>query len=259
MNIEAQPAVKGKKIRSILISQPEPANGRSPYYDVEEKFDVRVDFQQFIHVEGLTAKDFRKQKIDINEFTAVVFTSRHAIDHFFRICEKMKVDISSDLKYFCARETVALYLQKYVQYRKRKIFFPESGRTKDLLEIIKKYKSKETFIVPSSEQSKNDIPNWLKENKVKYKKAIMYQTVCNDVNEVVANGYDMIIFFSPSGVKALRESVPDFEQNNTAIAAFGKTTSKAVEDMGFRLDLKAPTTKAPSMVSALKSFLKKEE
>src|SRR5699024_703253 len=206
----------------ILISQPEPANGRSPYYDVEEKFDVRVDFQQFIHVEGLTAKDFRKQKIDINEFTAVVFTSRHAIDHFFRICEKMKVDISSDMKYFCVRETVALYLQKYVQYRKRKIFFSEDGKIKGLLNLLNKYKSKEKFIVPSSEQSKNDIPLWLKKNKADFKKAIMYQTVCNDVKEVVANGHDMIIFFSPSGVKALMESVPEFEQNETAIAAFGK-------------------------------------
>ncbi len=254
--MENPPVVKGKKIRSILISQPEPANGRSPYFDLAKKFGVKVDFQQFIHVEGLTAKDFRKQKINLEDFSAVVFTSRHAIDHYFRICEKMKVEVSADMKYFCVRETVALYLQKYVQYRKRKIFYPESGRIKGLLDIMKRYKSKETFLVPSSDQSKNDIPLWLKKNKANFKKAIMYQTVGNDVKEVVANGYDMIVFFSPSGVKALVESAPDFEQEETAIAAFGKSTSKAVEEKGFRLDLRAPTPKAPSMVAAVKSFLK---
>jgi len=247
--------VKGKETYSILISQPEPASGRSPYFDLAEKLNIQVDFFPFISVEGLSAKEFRKQKVDITERTAVVFTSRHAIDHFFRVCEELKIKVSSDMKYFCVRENVALYLQKYIQYRKRKVFFPESGRTKGLLETMKRYKNKEKFIVPCSEQSKDDIPQWLKRNKADYKKAILYQTVCNDVKEVIANDYDMIVFFSPTGVKSLFENVPDFDQKNTSIAAFGKTTSKAVKDSGLRLDLKAPTPKAPSMVAALEYFL----
>ena len=252
------PVVKGKNIRSILISQPAPANGRSPYFDLAEKFDIQVDFHPFIRVEGLAAREFRKQKVDLNACTAVVFTSRHAIDHFFRICEEMKVRISPDLKYFCITETVALYLQKFVQYRKRKVFFPDDGKTKSLLDIMNRYKANEQFVVPCSEQSKDDIPQWLKRNKCSFKKAILYQTVGNNVKEKMANGYDMIVFFSPSGVKSLMENIPEFEQGATSIAAFGSTTSKAVEESGLRLDLKAPMPNAPSMVAALEWFLKRD-
>ncbi len=255
---EEPKVVKGKNIRSILISQPEPANGRSPYFDLAEKFNIQVDFYPFIRVEGLSAKEFRKQKVDLSSRTAVIFTSRHAIDHFFRICEEMKVKISPEMRYFCVTETVALYLQKYVQYRKRKVFFPSDGKVKGLLDLMTRYKSSEKFVVPCSEQSKDDIPQWLKKNKCDFKKAILYQTVCNPVKEVIANRYDMIVFFSPSGVKSLLEGVPEFDQNDTSIAAFGNTTSKAVKESGLRLDLKAPMPNAPSMVAALELFLKED-
>lgn len=254
---EETPVVTGKKIRSILISQPAPANGRSPYFDLAEKFNIKVDFHPFIRVEGLSTKDFRKQKVDIAGRTSVVFTSRHAIDHFFRVCEDMKVKISPDIRYFCKTETVALYLQKFVQYRKRKVFFPSDGKMKGLLDIMSRYKSSEKFVVPCSEQSKDDIPQWLKKNKCDFKKAILYQTVGNRVKEVIANNYDMIVFFSPSGIKSLLEDVPEFDQRETSIAAFGNTTSKAVKDSGLRLDLKVPMPNAPSMVTALELFLKK--
>lgn len=256
---EETQVVKGKKIRSILISQPAPANGRSPYFDLAEKFNIQVDFHPFIRVEGVNVKDFRKQKVDLAERTAVVFTSRHAIDHFFRICEEMKVKISPEMRYFCVSETVALYLQKFIQYRKRKVFFPADGRVKGLLEIMTRYKASEKFVVPCSEQSKDDIPQWLKKNKCDFKKAILYQTVGNQVKEVIANRYDMIVFFSPSGVKSLLDNVPEFNQNETSIAAFGTTTSKAVKESGLRLDLKAPMPNAPSMVAALENFLKEDK
>ncbi len=255
---EEPKVVKGKNIRSILISQPEPANGRSPYFDLAEKFNIQVDFYPFIRVEGISAKAFRKQKVDLLQRTAAIFTSRHAIDHFFRICEEMKVKVSPEMRYFCVTETVALYLQKYVQYRKRKVFFPADGKVKGLLDIMSRYKSSEKFVVPCSEQSKDDIPQWLKKNKCDFKKAILYQTVCNPVKEVIANRYDMIVFFSPSGVKSLVEGVPEFDQNDTSIAAFGNTTSKAVKESGLRLDLKAPMPNAPSMVAALELFLKED-
>ncbi len=254
--INAKPQIaKDTQIRSILISQPEPANGRSPYFDLAEKYAIQVDFFPFIRVEGLKASDFRKQRVDISGRTAVIFTSRHAIDHFFRICNEMKIKVSPDMKYFCVTETVALYLQKFIQYRKRKVFFPADGKVTGLFNVMNRYKATEKFLVPCSEQSKDDIPQWLKKNKCDFKKAIIYQTVCNDVKEVLANRYDMIVFFSPSGVKSLLENLPGYNQESTAIAAFGKTTSKTVEELGLRLDLKAPMPNAPSMVSALELFL----
>ncbi len=253
-NAKSQVA-KDKEVRSILISQPEPANGRSPYFDLAEKYDIQVDFFPFIRVEGLRASEFRKQRVDMASRTAVIFTSRHAIDHFFRICDEMKIRVSPDMKYFCVTETVALYLQKFVQYRKRKVFFPPDGKITGLFAVMSRYKSAEKFLVPCSEQSKDDIPQWLKKNKCDFKKAIIYQTVCNDVKEVLANRYDIIVFFSPSGVKSLLENLPEYDQADTAIAAFGKTTSKTVQDLGLRLDLKAPMPNAPSMVTALELFL----
>ncbi len=247
---------QGKKIRSILISQPRPDSERSPYFDLSKRFNVQVDFYPFIRVEGLSAKDFRKQRIDPSEYTAVVFTSRHAIDHFFRICEELKVKISQDCKYFCITESVALYLQKFILYRKRKVFYGADGSIKSLLDVLAKHKNNEKFLVPCSDISKDDIPKWLKANKCNYTTAIFYQTVCNNVKEViVAQDYDMIVFFSPSGVRSLFENIPDFKQNGTSIAAFGPTTSKAVEASGLRLDLKAPMPNAPSMVAALEQFL----
>lgn len=244
------------KIRSILISQPRPEAEKSPYFDLAKRFDIQVDFCPFIRVEGIKAPEFRKQKVDLTKFTAIIFTSRHAIDHYFRVCDEMKIKVSPECKYFCITEAVALYLQKFILYRKRKVFFGSDGTVKRLLEVLAKHKDKEKFLVPCSDQSKDDIPRWLKSNKCHFSLAILYRTVYNDIKEVMTkNTYDMIVFFSPSGVKSLFENFPQFQQNGTSIAAFGPTTSKAVEESGMRLDLKAPMPNAPSMVAVLDHYL----
>ncbi|WP_232825887.1 uroporphyrinogen-III synthase [Chitinophaga alhagiae] len=221
-----------------------------------KKFNVRLDFYPFIRVEGVPGKDFRKQKVDIITYTAVIFTSRNAVDHFFRICEELKVKVSQDCKYFCITEAVALYLQKFILYRKRKVFYGADGSTKSLLEVMNKHRENEKFLFPSSDSQKKDIEEWMKTNKCEYAIASLYKTVSNDVKEVLTNTeYDMIVFFSPSGVKSLFENMPKFKQNGTHIGAFGPTTSAAVEEAGLRLDVKAPAPQAPSMVAALEQFL----
>lgn len=242
-------------VQSILISQPKPETEKSPYYDLAKKFNVKLDFYPFIRVEGLSAKEFRKQKIDILNFTAVIFTSRNSVDHFFRICEEMKIKVSQDCKYFCITEAVALYLQKFILYRKRKVFYGADGSTKSLLEVMNKHRDNEKFLFPSSDSQKKDIEEWLKANKCEYATATLYKTVSNDVKEVLTKEYDMIVFFSPSGVKSLFENLPEFQQNGTRIGAFGPTTSAAVEEAGLRLDVKAPAPQAPSMVAALEQYL----
>ncbi|WP_245957417.1 uroporphyrinogen-III synthase [Chitinophaga flava] len=248
--------MQGKQIQSILISQPKPETEKSPYFDLAKKFNVKLDFYPFIRVEGLPAKEFRKQKIDILTFTAVIFTSRNAVDHFFRICEEMKIKVSQDCKYFCITEAVALYLQKFILYRKRKVFYGADGSTKGVLEVMNKHRDNEKFLFPSSDSQKKDIEEWLKANKCEYATATLYKTVSNDVKEILAKtSYDMIVFFSPSGVKSLFENVPSFEQNGTRIGAFGPTTSAAVEEAGLRLDVKAPAPQAPSMAAALDQYL----
>ncbi|WP_246008166.1 uroporphyrinogen-III synthase [Chitinophaga lutea] len=215
-----------------------------------------MDFHPFIRVEGVPGKDFRKQKVDIITYTAVIFTSRNAVDHFFRICEELKVKVSQDCKYFCITEAVALYLQKFILYRKRKVFYGADGTTKSLLEVMNKHRENEKFLFPSSDSQKKDIEEWMKANKCEYATASLYKTVSNDVKEVLTKTeYDMIVFFSPSGVKSLFENVPKFKQNGTCIGAFGPTTSAAVEEAGLRLDVKAPAPQAPSMVAALEQFL----
>ncbi|WP_346317246.1 uroporphyrinogen-III synthase [Chitinophaga sp. YIM B06452] len=215
-----------------------------------------MDFHPFIRVEGVPGKDFRKQKVDIITYTAVIFTSRNSVDHFFRVCEELKVKVSQDCKYFCITEAVALYLQKFILYRKRKVFYGADGSTKSLLEVMNKHRENEKFLFPSSDSQKKDIEEWLKANKCEYATASLYKTVSNDVKEVLTNTeYDMIVFFSPSGVKSLFENMPKFKQNGTHIGAFGPTTSAAVEEAGLRLDVKAPAPQAPSMVAALEQFL----
>lgn len=256
MNRAGQDNYQEKKIRSILISQPRPEAEKSPYFDLAKRFDLQLDFYPFIRVEGIKANEFRKQKVDLAKFTAIIFTSRHAIDHYFRVCEEMKVKVSPECKYFCITEAVALYLQKFIQYRKRKVFFGADGSIKRLLDVLAKHKDKEKFLVPCSELSKDDIPRWLKANKCHYSLAILYRTVYNDIREVLSKTkYDMIVFFSPSGVRSLFENFPQFDQNGTSIGAFGPTTSKAVEESGLRLDLRAPLPNAPSMVAALEWYL----
>ena len=243
------------KVKKILITQPKPEGDKSPYFDLAKKHSLTHDFHPFIVVDGIVAKEFRKQKIDIVNYSAVIFTSRHAIDHFFRICNEMKVSISQDTKYFCITEAVALYLQKFILYRKRKVFYGADGTNKSLFDVINKHKDNEKFLYPCSESFDSEITNWLKGNNCEYATPVLYRIVSNDVKEVVERNYDVICFFTPGGVKSLMENFPKFKQNGTKIGAFGVNTLKAAEEAGLTLDIKAPQPKAPSMVSALELFL----
>ena len=197
-------------IKKILVSQPKPENGKSPYFDLAEKYDLKVDFRPFIHVEGIPSKEFRKARINILDHTAIIFKSRKAIDHFFRIAEELRVNVPDTMKYFCTSEATAFYLQKYIVYRKRKIFYG-NGNFNDLLEIIKKHK-KEKFLVPLSDSHKEEIPRKLDRNKIKYTKAVFYRTVCSNLTDLSDVNYDMLVFYSPSGIKSLLENFPEFEQ-----------------------------------------------
>ncbi len=242
------------KIKSILVSQPKPQNGKSPYFDLAEKHNLKVDFRQFIQVDEVPAKEFRKTRIDILEHTAVIFTSRTAADHFFRIAEEMRLNIPDTMKYFCISEATAFYLQKYIVYRKRKIFYG-NGKFSDLMNIIKKHKD-EKFLVPLSDTHKEEIPKTLEKNKINYTKAILYRTVVSDLSDLSDIKYDMLVFYSPSGIKSLFENFPDFKQNDTKIAVFGPKTAKAVKDADLRIDVSAPTKNAPSMTMAIEQFIK---
>lgn len=249
--------IKNGDKKKILITQPRPETDKSPYFELAKKYDVELAFHPFIRLEPISAKDFRKQKIDIAQFTAVVFTSRNAIDHFFRICEEMKVSVSQDTKYFCITEAVALYLQKFILYRKRKVFYGADGLNKSMFDVINKHKENEKFLYPCSEnQQDNEIINWLKLNNCGFATPFMYRTISNDVHVILDQSeYDIICFFTPSGVRSLFDNYPKFKQNGTKIGAFGNNTSKAVEDAGLTLDIKAPQPQAPSMVSALEKYL----
>ena len=243
------------KVGSILVSQPKPSGDKSPYFGLAEKYNLKIDFRPFIQINPIDVKDFRRQKINILDFSAVIFTSRNAVDHFFRLASAMKVETPADMKYFCVSEQTANYLQKYIVIRKRKIF---SGQrtAKDLMELIKKHKT-EKFIFPCSNIRKNDIPNFLKENEYTYVEAIIYETAASDLSDLADVNYDIIAFFSPSGIQSLLKNFPEFEQNNTRIAAFGPTTAKAVTDAGLLLDIQAPHPNAPSMTGALELYIKK--
>jgi len=249
-------ATEKKSIRKILITQPRPEGTKSPYFDLAVKYGLTLDFHPFIKVEGIPSKDFRKQKIDIASFTAVIFTSRNAIDHFFRICDEMKVTVSQDTKYFCITESVALYLQKFILYRKRKVFYGADGHNKSLFDVINKHKDNEKFLYPCSESFDSEITNWLKSHHCEYATPVLYKIVSNDIRDVVSRGYDVICFFTPGGIKSLMENFPKFKQNGTTLAAFGANTFKAAEEAGLVLDIKAPMPQSPSMVSALENYLK---
>jgi len=245
---------KELKVSRILITQPRPETDKSPYFDLAKKYELSLDFHAFIRVEGLSSKDFRKQKVDITEHTAIIFTSRYAVDHFFRICEELKVKVSQDMKYFCITEAVALYLQKFILYRKRKVFFSADGSSAGLQDVITKHKS-EKYLLPVSDNAKNDIAQHLIKHNIKYSDVTLYRMVSNDITEVMKESYDVIVFFSPFSVQTLFDHNPQFKQNGTMVGAFGPTTSKAIEDVGLRLDIKAPAPNAPSMVAALELFL----
>lgn len=243
------------KVKTILVSQPEPTTAKSPYFELAEKSSVKIDFRPFIQVEGIPGKEFRQTRIQILDHTAVIFTSRTAIDHFFRVCKELRLTVPDSMKYFCVSEATAFYLQKYIVYRKRKIFYAD-GRFTDLVNVMKKHKG-ESYLVPLSDIHKQEIPKLLDAGGYKYTKAVLYRTVSSDLSDLTDIKYDVLVFFSPSGIKSLYQNFPDFEQNNTRIACFGPATAKAVSDAGLRLDIQAPTAQAPSMTMALEQYIKK--
>ena len=242
------------KIKKVLVSQPKPTSDKSPYFDIAEKYGVEIVFRPFIKVESVSAKEFRQQKVSILDHTAVVFTSRHAIDHFFTLCTELRVTIPETMKYFCTSEQIALYIQKYVQYRKRKVFFGATGKFADLMPSIVKHNS-EKYFVPLSDVHTDEIKNALDAKKIQHTEAVMYRTVSNDFTPEEKFDYDMLLFFSPAGIQSLLKNFPEFDQKNIAIGCFGPATAKAVKDASLRLDLEAPTVEAPSMTAALDKFI----
>jgi len=243
------------KIKRILVSQPEPTSAKSPYFEFAERNNVKVDFRPFIQVEGVSSKEYRQTRVNSLDHSAVIFTSRTAIDHFFRICNELRITVPESMKYFCISEATAFYLQKYIVYRKRKIFYGE-GTFSELIDIIRKHLD-ESFLVPLSHIHKPEIPQLLDEAKVKYSKAILYKTVSSDLSDLKDVNYDILVFYSPSGIKSLLQNFPDFQQNDIKIASFGPATAKAVQDAGLRLDIQAPNPQAPSMTMALEQFIRK--
>lgn len=245
------------KIKNILVSQPQPTDlEKSPYAELGKKFNVNVVYRKFIKIEGIPAKEFRKDRVNIPDYTAVIFTSRNAVDHFFRICKEMRVEVPDTMKYFSISESTAYYLQKYVQYRKRKVFHSKESFA-NLLELTKKHKT-EKFLLPCSDVHKQEISNMLDENKIQYKKAIIYRTLPSDLSDIRIEDFNMLVFFSPVGIKSLFQNFPNFVQNNTAIGAFGSSTAKAVTDAGLTLNISAPSKTAPSMTMAIEQYLQCE-
>ncbi|MCE3281338.1 MAG: uroporphyrinogen-III synthase [Chitinophagaceae bacterium] len=247
-----------KAVKKVLITQPKPESDKSPYFDLARKYSVELIFHPFIKLEPIPAREFRKQKIDIAQYSAVIFTSRNAIDHFFRTCDEMKITVAQDTKYFCITEAVALYLQKFILYRKRKVFYGADGTNKSLFDVINKHKENERFLYVCSEnQQDNEIVGWLKSHSCEFQLAFMYRTVSNNIKEIMPkeDDFDVICFFTPSGIKSLFDNYPKFRQNGMYIGTFGSNTCKAAEEAGLQLDIKAPAPQSPSMVAALEKFL----
>jgi len=241
------------KVKTILVSQPTPKSESSPYFELANKQKVKIDFRSFIHVEGASSKEIRVQKIDLSSYTAIIFTSRNAVDHFFRIADEMRFNVPDALKYFCESEAIAFYLQKYVVYRKRKIYvgkktFPE------LIKLIKKHKS-EKFLLPCSDKLKALIPQELNDLDINWTRAVFYKTVVSDLSDLENVFYDILVFFSPSGIDSLFKNFPEFKQKNTRIAVFGNSTVKAAEDAGLKCNIKVPTPETPSMTMALEKYI----
>lgn len=245
------------KVKNILVSQPQPIDfEKSPYGEIARKFNVNITFRKFFKIDGIPARDFRRDKVNLLDYTAVIFTSRNAVDHYFRMCKEMRVDVPETMKYFSISESTAYYLQKYVQFRKRKIFHSKENYA-NLIELIKKHKT-EKFLLPCSDIHKQEIPIMLEENKIQYKKAIIYRTLASDLSDLDIHSYDLLIFFSPSGIKSLLKNFPDYKQGDTAIGAFGTSTHKAVRDSGLILHVEAPSQAAASMTTAIDLFLQHE-
>lgn len=246
--------MNARKVKKILVSQPQPKSDRSPYWDIAEKFQVEIDFYPFIKVEQVSVREFRRQRTNILDFGAIIFTARTAVDNFFSICEEMKIVVPDSMKYFCVSETVALYLQKYIVYRKRKIFFSQTGKIEGLNNAFTKH-SKDKFFLPVPEEHSDEIPLFLDKKGIDYTKSVMYRTVSNDFPEDENMEYDLILFFSPLGIQSLLKNFPDYKQGDAAIGCFGSVTAKAVEEAGLRLDYEAPKPEYPSMAAALDAFL----
>lgn len=244
-------------IKKILVSQPKPSSEKSPYFDIEAKENVEFTFHPFIKIEGLSAREFRAQKVQILDYTAIVFTSRHAIDFFFTLCKELRVTLPEDMKYFGISETVSLYIQKYVQYRKRKVFFGTTGKLPELVTVMAKHKT-EKYLVPLSDVHNDEFAQMLDAKKLKHKECVMYRTVSNDFPAGQPFNYDMLVLFTPAGVDSLLKNFPDFEQGDIRLACFGPATKKAMEDAGLRCDLSAPTPEARSMTAAIEMYLEKE-
>ncbi|MFN5182717.1 MAG: uroporphyrinogen-III synthase [Bacteroidota bacterium] len=243
------------KVKTVLVSQPRPESEKSPYLELAKKFNLKLDFRQFISVEGVSSKDFRQQKINILEHNAVILTSRIAIDHYFRMANEMRLTIPESVKYFCLSESIAYYLQKYVQYRKRKIFYGHQT-IQDLVDVIKKHRE-ERFLLPVSDVHREQIVDFLDKLEVKYSKATFYRTVSSDLSDMKGKlDYDLVVFFTPAGIRSLRKNFPGLKQGSMRIAAFGYNTAQAVQQNGYRLDIHAPTPQAPSMTMALEHYIK---
>ena len=243
------------KVKTILVSQPEPKVDNSPYFELQQKHKVKIDFRPFIHVEGVNAKEIRLQKIDLNNFTAIILTSKNSVDHFFRVADEMRYKIPEGLKYFCQSEAVAFYLQKYVVYRKRKIYVGQKDFV-DLTPLLKKYKE-EKFLLPASDQLNAEAKIILDNLKVNWTQAVFYKTVMSDLTDLSDVYFDILAFFSPTGIKSLFKNFPDFNQNNTRIAVFGSSTQKEALEHGLRVDIMAPTPEAPSMTMAIDKYIVK--
>jgi len=241
-------------VKTILVSQPKPEGDKSPYFDLAERFKLKIDFRPFINIEGVTSRQFRDQKIDLSKHTAVILTSKTAVDNFFRISDETRFKVPDAMKYFCMSEAVAYYLQKYVVYRKRKIFFGKSN-IDDLVEVLKKHKE-ETFLLPCSDILRKRIPDTLAENNLRFSKLVLYRTVASDLSDLEDVKYDLLVFFSPSGIESLLKNFPEFKQEKTKIAAFGPTTANAVKKNNLRLDIHAPLPQAPSMSMAIEEYIK---
>ena len=241
-------------VKTILVSQPKPEGKKSPYFDLAKKYNLQIDFRSFIQVEGIKAQEFRKQKIDLKNHTAVILTSKTAVDHYFRISEEMRFQVPDAMKYFCISEAVAYYLQKYVAYRKRKIFFGKQTIV-DLVDVLKKHRKNE-FLLPCTDILRDTIPLTLEANEFSFEKAVIYRTVASDLSDLENVYYDMLVFYSPGGIESLLKNFPDFKQNKTIIAAFGPTTANAIIKNKLRLDLHAPQPNAPSMTGAIENYVK---
>ena len=245
-------------IKKLRVSQPKPASEKSPYFEIEAKQDVQFTFHPFIKIEGLSSREFRQQKIKILDYTAIVFNSRHAIDYFFTLCKELRVQLPEEMKYFGISETVALYIQKYIPYRKRKVFFGSTGKWADLVTVMAKHKT-ENYLVPLSDVHSDEVTTMLDAKKLKHKECVMYRTISNDYPANEPFDFDMLVLFTPAGVESLIKNFPDFKQGDMRLACFGPATKKALEEAGFRVDLSAPTPEARSMTAAIEQYLEKQQ